>query len=179
MISEQTIEQFKTGESKAFEIIYNEYEPKLLKFLQKRNVKDAKDIVEDTFIRLWDNRGSILHYKDLFNYLCTIALHIISDNRRHSDMEKNYLLNLYVEAGIEQESDSMEDELIAQDISQHIDCFMKKMSDRQQEIFNLSRKQGYTYKDIAKKLGIAEKTVEAHIHQILKALHEYFEKNSL
>jgi RNA polymerase sigma-70 factor (ECF subfamily) len=175
MISEQTIEQFKTGDSKAFGIIYSENAPKLLKFLQKHNVRDAKDTVQDAFIHLWDNRASFQSDKPTLTYLCTIALHILCDNCRHSDVEKAYLLRLFV-TGIEQECYSLEDELVAKDIAQFIECFIKTLSDRRQKIFNLSRKQGFTYKEIAKELGIAEKTVEAHIHQILKALHEYLKE---
>jgi RNA polymerase sigma-70 factor (ECF subfamily) len=153
MISEQTTEQFGTGDRKAFEIIYNEYAPTLLKFLQKHNVKDAEDIVEDTFIRLWNNRVSIQPDKKLFSYLCTIACNLVNDRHDHYIIEKKYS-DAVKQTDIEQMSYSIENELIDKDRLQCINRGIKKLTPRQQEIFNLSRKQGFTYREIAQKLGI-------------------------
>jgi RNA polymerase sigma-70 factor (ECF subfamily) len=47
------------------------------------------------------------------------------------------------------------------------------------EVFNMSRKQLMSYKEIAAKLGISEKTVKAHIHQVLKKIRPFLKKGGI
>jgi RNA polymerase sigma-70 factor (ECF subfamily) len=177
MISEHTIEKFKTGDCQAYRNIYNEYAPKLFGYLQKRiHIEDAEDVVQDTFILLWDKRTSIRSDTSLFSFIRTVAINIIYNNHRHNAIEKGYLSNAVIRASIEQESYNPEQEFIIRDLFQYIDSRIKKLPKRQQEIFNLRIKQGLTNKKIAEKLGITEKTVETHIHQSIKKIRKYDRK---
>ena len=160
MTDKQTTDRFKYGDRQAFEDIYKECRQGLINFLQKYNVENAEDVAEDTFIRLWDNRYHIKPDMNLFNYICTVAFNIMKDNRKHNAVEQKYLSNALEQANIEQKSYSPEEELIARDLLQHIKRFITKLSKRQQQIFNLRWIQGFSYKEIAQKLGIKESTVK-------------------
>jgi RNA polymerase sigma-70 factor (ECF subfamily) len=174
MTDKPTVERFKDGDRQAFEDIYSEYRQTLIDFLQKYDVENAEDIVEDTFIRLWDNRTQIQPDMNLFNYACTIALNIVKNNFAHNNVVQIHAFN---QADTEQSQYSPEEELIAQDLLQHINNYIKtKFTEKQQEIFNLRRIQGFTYKEITEKLGIKESTIESVINHINKELREYLKK---
>jgi RNA polymerase sigma-70 factor (ECF subfamily) len=178
MIDKPTIGRFKEGDSEAYATIYIAYKPKLIIFMQKHikngeMIEDVEDIAHDTFLLLWNNRVSIDIDKNLFAYTCTIGLNIISNKRRHNAIVRAHLLKETLKANIEQKTYSMEEEYIAQDILRYINLAMKKLTNRQLEVFYLLRNQGFTYKETAQKLGIRESTVESHVHKINEVLYKY------
>ncbi|WP_302608342.1 sigma-70 family RNA polymerase sigma factor [uncultured Bacteroides sp.] len=69
----------------------------------------------------------------------------------------------------------VEKEYEAADLQDFIDKLINELPLRCQEIFNMSRKQNLSYKEIAQSLQISEKTVENQINTAL----EYLKKNLL
>ena len=49
-------------------------------------------------------------------------------------------------------------------------CIRDRLPPRQQEVFKMSRDEHLTYKEIATRLNISEKTVERHINEAIKFL---------
>ena len=64
----------------------------------------------------------------------------------------------------------MEDELSAADLKEFIKRMVGELPPRQQEVFKMSRDEHLTYKEIATRLNISEKTVERHINEAIKFL---------
>ena len=60
------------------------------------------------------------------------------------------------------------------EVSQLISRTIEKLPERTREIFRLNRQEGLKYREIAQRLSISEKTVEANMGKALKAL-----KNSM
>ena len=170
------LEQFKTGDRVAFERIYMEYSPKVYRFSQRymNNICDIEEIVQDVFVRLWDARMNINSTLNFDNYLFTITRNLIF-NRHRARVNEVYVQDTVL-ASFEKEYDISEDEIIAQDLSQYIDKIIEQLPPKQQEVFNLSRRQMLTYREIAQQLGISEKTVEAHIYQSLKFIRKELER---
>src|SRR3712207_8926787 len=58
MISNITIQQFATGDRRAFEAVFRHYYPKVRGFLvgMLKNEADAEDVAQTVFIRLWTKR---------------------------------------------------------------------------------------------------------------------------
>jgi RNA polymerase sigma-70 factor (ECF subfamily) len=175
MINEQTFERFKAGDNKAFNVIYNEFAPKLNRFLLNRYKCDIimEDIVQETFIRLLDKRTMIRCYTSLFSYLRETAKNIYIDLYRSNMRKKTVSLEEVVQTGIEPQSGSLENELMMQNLLQHVDSIVEKLPDRQREIFNL-RQQGFSYEEIATKLGISPRTVNTHIYQYSITLQKHW-----
>ena len=67
---------------------------------------------------------------------------------------------------------NIEEEIEAHNLSEYIDMLIQELPPRRREIFNLSRKQHLTYKEIAERLNISEKTVENQISEALKYLRK-------
>lgn len=62
------------------------------------------------------------------------------------------------------------------EVSELISLTLENLPDRTREIFRMNRQEGLKYREIAKKLSISEKTVEANMGKALKALRNSMEK---
>ena len=62
------------------------------------------------------------------------------------------------------------------EVSNLITQTLEKLPERTREIFRLNRQEGLKYREIAQKLSISEKTVEANMGKALKALRNSMEK---
>jgi len=173
------LEQFKAGDSSAFEHLYLDYSPKVFRFARRytNHHEDAEEIVQDVFIRLWETREAIDPDRNFDNYLFTITRNLIFNRYRAKVNEQHYKTAIL--ASIEQEYENPEEEVMAQDLSQYIDRIVSQFPPKQQEVFNMSRKQRMCHKDIAEKLGIAENTVKSHIYQVLSKIRLSLENTGI
>ncbi len=152
----------------AFEKIFKEHF-KGLCFLSQRYVKDfeiAREIVQDTFLLLWEKRETIDTSKSVISYLatavCNKSLNFLRDNRKFS---KDLLIAEHLFPVSVQASSDM---LVAQEIQVIIDNAIEELPEKCRQVFILNRFEQMKYHEIADKLQLSVKTVEA---QMSKALH--------
>lgn len=62
------------------------------------------------------------------------------------------------------------------EVSNLISQTLESLPERTREIFRLNRQEGLKYREIAQKLSISEKTVEANMGKALKALRNSMER---
>lgn len=168
MISNITIQQFATGDRRAFEAVFRHYYPKVRGFLvgMLKNEADAEDVAQTVFIRLWTKRERITDVACFDGYLYRMS--------RNAMM--NFLKNRYAEAypltPVTEQPDATtpQEQLIADDLRLLTDLIVSRMPDRRREVFRLSRQAGLTNEEIAQRLGISKKTVENHLNMALGEL---------
>lgn len=159
----------------SFEELFRTYF-KQLSYFAFGFVKDqdtAKEIVHDVFINLWNKRDTIDLNKSVKSYLYTSVhnrcLNSIRDNRKFNHMVE-------IESASEHyHSDS--DNLVAEEIQEKINKTLDSLPEKCREIFYLSRFEELRYNEIAERLSISVKTVEAQMSKALKifrdSLREY------
>ena len=69
-------------------------------------------------------------------------------------------------------SDDIESEVSARDLAEYIDRLIDLMPARQRQVFNMSRREHKSYREIAEELNLSQKTVEAHMHEALRFLRD-------
>ena len=67
---------------------------------------------------------------------------------------------------------NVEEEISARDLQKFIDTLIQELPERRRLIFNMSRKEHKSYKEIAEALQLSEKTVENQINSALKFLRK-------
>ena len=159
----------------SYEAFYEQYHSKIVRYLAKKCVyyQDAEDLVQETMLAVWDNRESLDPGKNLRSYIYTIArnksLNYLRDNAKRlksgSIEESDNLIN-----SIALSSSSVEEEINALELQEFIDRIYLSLPEKVVNTFKMSRQDGYTYNEIAEKLGITTKVVEYHISITLKAL---------
>lgn len=162
----------KAGERNSFKYLYNKWSGKLYNFSMKISQGDkylSEEIVQMVFLKVWENRTAIDCDRSFANYICTIAKNLLINLYHHRLQEILYqekvMHNSYWEETTEKEVDyHLLDEYIQKLVSQ--------LSPGRQEIYKLSRFEHLTNKEIAEKLQLSEKTVEAQLSKAHSFIRE-------
>lgn len=164
----------KQGSREAFATLYRQYWQQVYNFchLYLTNADDAEDVVQEVFIKVWENREWIREDERFKGLLFIITRNLVFNQHRKKVNECLYKVTLL--AALE-ESEEIEEEIDANDLRAYIERLIDELPPRRREIFNLSRKEQKSYKEIAELLHISEKTVENQIGEALK----YLRKNVL
>lgn len=166
------IKALSIGDKDEFTSLYTQYWNQVYSFsrLYLVNPDTAEEVVQEVFIKVWEAKETLRDDVDFKGFLFIVTRNLIFSKFR-KDLNEDYY-KLTVLNALEQ-SYTIEDELEAKDLSAYIDILIQNLPPRCKEIFILSRTENMSYKEIAEKLAISEKTVE---NQISKALG-YLKKN--
>lgn len=172
MDEKQLLTLIKQGDQNAFKTIYDLYWDRVYYFctLYLNNISSVEEVVQEVFVKLWEIRTFIKENESFKGLLFIITRNIIFNHSRKKVNENFYKMTVIDSF---QETDSIEDELEVKDLKMYIDKLVSELPPRQQEVFILSREKYLSYKEIAFKLRITEKTVERHINEALKTLRKH------
>lgn len=161
----------KNGDLKAFDIIYKKYSRRLYGFVFRyiKQEEDTEEIVQEVFINIWKSRDKINVYSSFESFLFTIAHNATVNLLKKSATEQKYVEHLKSLQRIE-ESYELTDEIHYNELKQKFQGVLNELSPRQKEIFQLSREEGLSNKEIAEKLGISLQTVKNHLVTTLSFL---------
>lgn len=160
-------------DASAFEEIFLRYEPLLLNFVYKKiNDRDeAKDVLQDIFIQLWNNRSrNQKAIVSLASYLYTMALNKIRDRYKHQMIHEEHIGKL--QALIDQKDKGADYQIREKDITLLIEKEIAALPDKMRAVFLLRKDAFLSNKEISEKLGISEQTVETHMKRALKTLKQ-------
>ncbi|MGN8072105.1 RNA polymerase sigma factor [Mucilaginibacter sp. SG564] len=167
---EELIRLLKQDRLGAFREIYSRYWKKLFDEAYKRlrSRELAEEVVQELFTNLWTKRQVLQINTTIGAYLhSAIANHVIDIYR------KELVRSRYKEAFkvVHTEVDnSTEDSIMLKDLVYTIDEEISHLPDKCRSVFELSRKEHKSNKEIASYLGISEKTVEQHLTRALKQI---------
>ena len=172
MLEKELIIALKRGDDKAFTALYKLYWSKVYNFsrLYLSSLAEAEEVVQEVFVKVWESRSFLQDDTNFKNFLFIITRNLIFNQFRKNFNENAYKLTILNSATTHYD---IEDKLCAEDLRDFINKIIMELPPRQQEVFNLSRNQHLSYKEIAARLGISEKTVERHINEAIK----YLKKN--
>ncbi len=155
----------------AFYNLYERYSKRLFGFVLKylKQESDAEEIVQEVFIKIWENRASIDIFSSFESFLFTIAYNKTISLFRQRTTENKYLEHLKSIQQVDEEPVII-DEIYYTELKDKIQSLLDELSPRQKEIFQLSREQGLTHQEIAAKLNISVNTVKKHMVNTLAFL---------
>ena len=180
---QQLFERLRNDDEAAFRIIYRNYSSKLYYFVLEFILfkEAAEDIVQDTFVTLWNRRKELKDDTNLASYLFTGA----KNNALYRLRDKKYRQKLFSDAVDVREINLNTDTLAIvdtsvfafQEIEQIIQETLSSLPSQCRKVFELSRFREMKNKEIAEELNISVRTVEGHISKGIKtfkiALKDY------
>ena len=131
---------------------------------------DAEDILQETFLRIWQTKENLSLETSFKSYLYTIAHNLIIDSFRKKIDSVAFEVYIQSDAYQNYTENNTENEVYFDEFLDKLNEAKKKLSSRQLVIFELSREKGCSIKDIAEKRGISEKTVKNQLTLALKTL---------
>ena len=155
----------------SFEDLFKTYFKPLTAFAFKfvNDIDEAKSIVHDVFMKLWEKKDEIDMSKSVKSYLYTSvnnkSLNYIRDNKKFNRNENVFDNQSSSAPNVEEELSSLE-------VQKKIDASLNSLNPKVKRIFEMSRYEGLKYKEIAEELNLSVKTVETHMSTALKVLRK-------
>ncbi len=134
------------------------------------NVSTAEDIVQEAFIKLWENCSSIIFDQALF-FLKRVSKNYFYNLKRHDKIVLKFRENSSSKKK-DTNSETPQFLLEEKEFALKVKNTIASLPDKEREIFLLNRIDKLKYKEIADFLGISVKTVEKHISRALKTIRK-------
>jgi RNA polymerase sigma-70 factor (ECF subfamily) len=166
----ETIRRIRRGDKQEFEKLFRSSYVSLVSYARVL-LKDhdmAEEIVQDLFFRLWQGRENLKIESSLNGYLFRSvhnrSLHYIE----HLKVVSRHAGEIAAEAPAS--SDSVTEDIYYSELQEKVTRVLDRLPERCRAIFRMSRFEGLKYNEIADKLSVSLKTVEADMG---KALREF------
>lgn len=129
--------------------------------------QDVDDLAQEVYLRILrlDDRPWM---EDALPYLYTVAAHVLADFRQDAVQEERYITvdSEAVDQLLEMPQSFSPDELAeALDLQRQLDRALAQLKPRHQQILLLHKRDGYSYEEIAEKLGLSVDTVHKYLTQ--------------
>ena len=165
------ISALKEGNQLVFNRVYQDNHPRIYGFILNRTKSTymAEEVTQLTFIKFWKNRDALSHTLDIQIQLFGMARQVMIDLLRkeatrfkyEGDTAETPLTNSLINA------------IESKDIMQLIEKDIENMPKMRRLVFELSRKQGLSHREIADLFSISTKAVEKHIGKALGQLKQH------
>ena len=167
---EKLLEAFLQGDQQAFSQLFKLHYEGACRYVI-RLVKDedtTEEIVQSTFVNLWDKREMISSDITFKSYLFRSAYNTALNYLKHRKVMTTYVNKKQDNFGVSKQSYvSYQPDF---EIQQRINDALDTLPPQCQKVFRMSREEGLKYHEIADELGISKKTVEVHMGKALKML---------
>ena len=162
----------------AFCELYALYKNRLMFFAMKflKSKEFAEDVFQDAFTSVWQNRRVLNPDSPFAPYVYTIVKNRILNLL--AGIEKEQQLKNTILSGSVDVTNDTEDKILDDDLNQLLEKALLDLTSQQRRIFDMSRKEMKSHKEIAEELNISVYTVQQHISASLKVIRSYLVKYS-
>lgn len=164
------VKQLKEGNIQAFNQLFEAYSSRLYGFGLKylKSEFEAEELVQDVFLKIWRNHDKLKEKENFHSYLFTIAFNQIKDYFK----DKGFYLDMEAQLEIAPVDNSTESSIFYRSVLERIYSLLNNLPEKKQTIFRLSRFEGKSAKEISAIVGVASKTVDNQISEVITYLRE-------
>lgn len=168
----ELIQRLNNNDELALASIYNEYWEIMYlgAYNLVKNKQVSEDIVQDVFVNIWKKRGDLEIKVSLGSYLYTSTIYKTYDYfRKNKSAIRVDLLENFNERV---QNSNPETKLMDKELQDYLEAVINELPEKCRVVYNLSRHEQLSHKEIAVKLNISTRTVEGHITKALKVLRK-------
>jgi len=171
-------EKIRQSDKKAFDNLFRALYSQLVTFAATytKDQSSAGDIVQDSFVALWQRRSKIDPNQSLKAYMYKIVRNRSLNYLRDGSSEIPHS-EIVVEEKLETE-EQINTSKNTEELAQKFGEWIEQLPERQQEAFELSRFEGLSHTEIASVMDVSPKTVNNHIVAALKQLRVLYDEYS-
>ncbi len=174
---QQLLIKLKNQERAAFESVYSLYSKKLywyaLKFVKSPEI--AEDIVHDVFVKLWENASTLLPEASLQAYLYKITKNSILNLIKRAHVEVRIVDEITHYA--EQFTLNTDEQIQYRETLFQTKNAISELPPKRKQIFEMSRNDGMSHRQIAAHLEITDSTVNNQLVKAIKSIKTYLYLN--
>ena len=167
------MKRISVGDERAFQQLFDIYYPQVRGFVLSfvKNFDDTEDIVQSVFIKLWQKRDRLADVINPNAYLFRMGRNAIMNFLAN----KKYVVQP-LSVGFNKDDSSLDatpqDLLEMQDTKLLIDMVVCNMPTQRRQVYEMSRNEGLSNEEIAKRMNLTKKTIENHLNLALKELRK-------
>jgi RNA polymerase sigma-70 factor (family 1) len=165
---QELLDLLRSGDKAAYTAIYDRYKFILHHhaFNKLRSRQEAQDVLQEVFINLWVKRESLKITTNLSGYLYSAVRNRVLDHFAHGEVKLKYINQVRPDLGEVPTDHRVRENQLKAIIEKEI----AELPPRTREVFEMSRKQHMTHKEIAEELGTSEETVKKQVSAALRTL---------
>ena len=184
----QLLEQARKGSDKAYRELYLLYRERLARviFSMVGSREDAEDILQQTFIRAFDNLNKFHGKSSFYTWIYRIAVNTSTDFLRsragkHLDksLDNSAEGRSLMDSLAAPDSENPENETRKNELAAFINEAIAKLGDEHRKVLILREISGFSYNEISEATGIEPGTVMSRLHYARKKLAEYLQKQGI
>lgn len=167
------------GDEAAFRIIFDLYRQRLFVFALQisHSVVEAEEIVQDIFMKLWENRKAIAEVEYPRKYIYTMARNRAVDLL--CKIARDQKLRTAAWVNLSQDHRNLTEELLNEKESRElISEAVASLTEKKQAIFRLSRQEGLSHQEIAREMSLSVQTVKNILTEILRHIKIHLQQHS-
>ena len=164
-----------TGDRELFDSLIQEYYPRLMGYACiLLDDEAARDVVQDVFLYVWEHRSRLTFSSGIQTYLFR-ACHsrMLNSLKRSKNFAGGGSLDALAQSEAEwlrANNDDIVRTLCNKELLERVLGIIEELPDKRREVFRLSRIEGLTNDEIARRLRISKRTVEGHLNAALRTL---------
>lgn len=172
---EEILKDIQQGDKAAFNELYNRYWKKVyLSACSKIRSREAsEEIVEDFFIQLWQKRHTLV-IDNFSAYLYTSIKNRCLNYLQQRTIESKHWE--YYKQFVPEFDDTTNNSVAFNNLMEAIYDGMKQMPEKSKKVFEMSKLEGKSIKEIARSLKLSEKAIEYHLTCSVKKLRLYLKE---
>lgn len=174
LTDDELLVELKAGNQIAFTQFYEKYRRKVYHNLLRlvHDEDTAEDLLQSSFIKVWEKRHLVDPEKSLENYLFRIAANMVTDYYRKVASDKR--LEAQLMAVATEFYEHIEATLNYKESNAIIQSAIEKLPPQRRKIFTMCKIEGKSYEEVAELLGVSKSTINDHIVKATRSLREQF-----
>lgn len=163
--------RISNGDTKAFDIIFMLYYPKVKSFILGliKDEENARDLAQDIFLKVWVNRGKIAEIEYFKSYLFQMSKNVVYDYFSKQQKVSDHVPIWKIDPT---DTSLIDEKIEAEDLELLVNLLIQNMPEQRRKVYVMSRREGLKNDEISEKLNISKRTVETHISNALKDIRK-------
>ena len=162
--------RLRKSDERAFSELFEAMQVRLLQYAFgiTRDREVARDIVQDTFLKLWQIRETVDPGRSLKALLYTIVRNLALNSQRAAGRTNG----VFPEHGIADPAPSADESVHADLVQKALYRFIDELPERRRMAFVLTRFEGLSHDEVAQAMNLTPRTVNTHIVLAMKDLRK-------
>lgn len=134
-----------------------------------KNEEEARDVVQESFIKIWNKREKLSEIENKDAYCMTITRNMGIDKLRGKKINASDIDEQY---GLESDTANPERTLVAKDELSQVMKVVNALPENHRTVIQLRDIEGYTYKEISEMTGYSLEKVKVYLHRARTRLRQ-------
>lgn len=172
----ELLNQIAQGDESAFRQLFDQYRDFIYSFAFRLTESNliAKDVVQEVFIKLWLNRGSLSEVIHIKAYMYRLTRNHVLNGLKRKAHEISLLAE--IRAYLPARQHTTDETILHRELEQLLQQAVRRLPPQQQRVYRLSRMEGLKHEEIATQLQLSSETVKKHIMAALQSIRQYLQQ---